>query len=447
MWLIIQVKRVARVLVPFIILCPIVVGGYNWFNLFLSLPRNVWAIGISRIIAIVKRMGNGHARRRVFVGLINQGATCYLNTLLQTWFLTPEVRHCFDRFETEVPFICKLQSLFKKLESRNEMCLSTEELTTSLRLNVFEQCDIEQWFRHLINKINSEVDQGHRILELYQIRIAQTMKCSKCATLVEDDCFLMDLPLSIHSAHSSEQIKCLEEAIQEYLEEDTVDGDNASYCDHCGTKTKTEINSNEWCFKPTTDKVNNAHNNHATGRGSSLLQPSAKQKEDPGNTDRTVDEGEERRSVTAQDRSQQDSPGEMGKEEQDSTEEMEKKYELFAIWHHHGGYGSGHYYADIKSVDGDWYTFNDRTVKKIKQVSMRSKTVYMIMYRRKGSEVLPRIVYSNDWHGTPEMSLKQSMSFMKHRTDTPDNHTHVESNQGPQKQNCTVVQPYCGTTV
>ncbi|XP_067898182.1 ubiquitin carboxyl-terminal hydrolase 47-like isoform X4 [Heterodontus francisci] len=425
MWLIIQVKRVARVLVPFIILCPIVVGGYNWFNLFLSLPRNVWAIGISRIIAIVKRMGNGHARRRVFVGLINQGATCYLNTLLQTWFLTPEVRHCFDRFETEVPFICKLQSLFKKLESRNEMCLSTEELTTSLRLNVFEQCDIEQWFRHLINKINSEVDQGHRILELYQIRIAQTMKCSKCATLVEDDCFLMDLPLSIHSAHSSEQIKCLEEAIQEYLEEDTVDGDNASYCDHCGTKTKTEIrfyfkqlpqiltfqlkrfefvgnglhykklnssidiprtlefnksqNSNEWCFKPTTDK--------------------------------------------------------------------EKKYELFAIWHHHGGYGSGHYYADIKSVDGDWYTFNDRTVKKIKQVSMRSKTVYMIMYRRKGSEVLPRIVYSNDWHGTPEMSLKQSMSFMKHRTDTPDNHTHVESNQGPQKQNCTVVQPYCGTTV
>ena len=30
--------------------------------------------------------------RTGFAGLVNQGATCYLNSLLQTWYMTPELR-------------------------------------------------------------------------------------------------------------------------------------------------------------------------------------------------------------------------------------------------------------------------------------------------------------------------------------------------------------------
>ncbi len=34
-------------------------------------------------------------KKNDFCGIINQGATCYLNTLLQTLFLTPEFRGNF----------------------------------------------------------------------------------------------------------------------------------------------------------------------------------------------------------------------------------------------------------------------------------------------------------------------------------------------------------------
>ncbi|XP_059804167.1 ubiquitin carboxyl-terminal hydrolase 47-like [Hypanus sabinus] len=67
--------------------------------------------------------------------------------------------------------------------------------------------------------------------------------------------------------------------------------------------------------------------------------------------------------------------------QQVSTGQEEKKYELFAIWHHSGIYGSGHYYAEIKSKSGNWYNFNDEVVEKENYINLSSKTAYMLMYR------------------------------------------------------------------
>jgi ubiquitin carboxyl-terminal hydrolase 47 len=74
-----------------------------------------------------------------FVGLSNQGATCYLNSLLQTLFMSPEFRHRIYQWEydpekhgeTEDCIPYQLQLLFGKLQITDRPYVSTKQLTKS----------------------------------------------------------------------------------------------------------------------------------------------------------------------------------------------------------------------------------------------------------------------------------------------------------------------------
>ncbi|XP_078266138.1 ubiquitin carboxyl-terminal hydrolase 47-like isoform X4 [Rhinoraja longicauda] len=283
----------------------------------------------------------------------------------------------------------------------------------------------------MINKLHTAMEPEQNILKFYQINMVQSLKCSWCTSHIQIDCPFLDLPLLIHSANSSRKFEHLEMALREFLKEQTMEDDNACYCDSCNTKTKTKIryyfnhlpriltfqlkrvnidgfrmryqkindyvtlplsiefnksqdNCNEWILKATRGKENDVQNTHcpeSTDRGQSFAPTQAMQAGD------AVD-GEGRKVEAVQDQSGQD-----------SSEEKEKKYELFAIWHHVGGFGGGHYYAEIKSVaDGNWYCFNDRTVEQRgKDISLRSKTAYLIMYRVPETNSISAAEDSDDW--------------------------------------------------
>lgn len=59
------------------------------------------------------------------------------------------------------------------------------------------------------------------------------------------------------------------------------------------------------------------------------------------------------------------------------------KYDLFAVSNHSGGLSGGHYTAYAKnSLDGDWYSFNDSNVSKIRNAeSIVSSSVYTLFYQ------------------------------------------------------------------
>ncbi|VDN29894.1 unnamed protein product [Gongylonema pulchrum] len=73
-----------------------------------------------------------------YVGLVNQAMTCYLNSLIQTLYMTPEFRNAIYRWrftgsETEA-MTCipgQLQKLFLLLQTSEQESLETVDLTAS----------------------------------------------------------------------------------------------------------------------------------------------------------------------------------------------------------------------------------------------------------------------------------------------------------------------------
>jgi len=81
-----------------------------------------------------------------FVGLTNQGATCYLNSLLQSLYNLIKFRDAIFNQNADSPVVKEMQRLFSSLSLSNASAVSTKGLTTVFgwsNSELFEQHDIQ----------------------------------------------------------------------------------------------------------------------------------------------------------------------------------------------------------------------------------------------------------------------------------------------------------------
>ncbi len=180
-----------------------------------------------------------------YKGLSNQGVTCYMNSLLQTLFMTPEFRMIvydwqYDEVKhgkTEYSIPYQLQRLFAKLQIGLRPFVETRMLTKSFNWDVYqlsEQQDIQELVMQLFQAIEqSDPDKRLNVRQLYEGTLSDYVKCTVCGHVSErKDCFI-NLSVPINDPFTKTCNSSLEMALENYLKPETLSGTNMYKCEKC----------------------------------------------------------------------------------------------------------------------------------------------------------------------------------------------------------------------
>jgi len=340
-----------------------------------------------------------------FCGLRNQGATCYLNSLLQSLYMTPELRQAVYEwpYNDNIPEDKSAPRQFQKLFANMQMSLqgshSTHGVTKSFGWTsneVYQQQDVTEMFQVLFEHFRSQKGTSLEkiVEEKYMGESVSYVKCLDCGYTSDNKNPFQVLQLPI------EGMKTLEDCINNYTHPEILDGANQYFCQDCNQKCDAQkgialtrfpyllsINFNRWTMnwqtmqrkklgekirfplllnvKPhLTTTFNDSSNGKPKAspvlmfnRSNKAAEDDAKNSEEKGVTCKKCDFTNPADAASCGFCEVYDEKGDEGYE-----------YELFSMMIHTGGAYGGHYFAYIKDFKtGDWICFNDSRVTRIEE--------------------------------------------------------------------------------
>eukprot|EP01012_Entosiphon_sulcatum_P020819 TRINITY_DN25687_c1_g1_i1.p1 TRINITY_DN25687_c1_g1~~TRINITY_DN25687_c1_g1_i1.p1 ORF type:complete len:729 (+),score=146.84 TRINITY_DN25687_c1_g1_i1:82-2187(+) len=175
-----------------------------------------------------------------YVGLRNQGSTCYMNSLLQTLFMTPEFRHALLGWElqpgpdTSKNIPLQLQQLFSRLQQSEHGAVETKALTNSFgwtAADTFTQHDVQELNRVLFEAIQKYLER-HKVEDfisrLYEGHMIDYIACQRCGGGRERLDTYQDIQVAVKG------MPTVEAAIEAFSMPELLEGDNQWRCDSCG---------------------------------------------------------------------------------------------------------------------------------------------------------------------------------------------------------------------
>ncbi|XP_008114143.1 ubiquitin carboxyl-terminal hydrolase 47 isoform X2 [Anolis carolinensis] len=377
-----------------------------------------------------------------YVGLVNQAMTCYLNSLLQTLFMTPEFRNALYKWEfeeseedpvTSIPY--QLQRLFVLLQTSKKRAIETTDVTRSFGWDsseAWQQHDVQELCRVMFDALEQkwkQTEQADLINQLYQGKLKDYVRCLECGYESWRIDTYLDIPLVIRPYGSSQAFASVEEALHAFIQPEILDGPNQYFCERCKKKCDARkglrflhfpylltLQLKRFDFDYTT--MHRIKLNDRMTFPEELDMGSFIDIEDESpQTESCTDSGAENEGSCHSDQMSNDFSNDDGVDEgicleSNSTVERISKvaneknsllYELFSVMVHSGSAAGGHYYACIKSFSDDqWYSFNDQHVSKITHEDIKktyggtsgsrgyyssafasSTNAYMLIYRLK----------------------------------------------------------------
>lgn len=165
-----------------------------------------------------------------FVGLKNQGATCYMNSLLQTLYFTNKLRKAVYQMPTESDDSSKsvalaLQRVFHELQFSDKP-VGTKKLTKSFgweTLDSFMQHDVQELCRVLLDNMESKMKgtcvEG-TIPKLFEGKMISYITCKNVTYQSKRTEPFYDIQLNVKGK------KDIMDSFKDYCAKETLDGEN-----------------------------------------------------------------------------------------------------------------------------------------------------------------------------------------------------------------------------
>ncbi|XP_040166058.1 ubiquitin carboxyl-terminal hydrolase 47 [Anopheles arabiensis] len=182
-----------------------------------------------------------------FRGLVNQAMTCYLNSLLQGLYMTPEFRNALYNWEFDgedeaksIPY--QLQKLFVNLQTSPKSAVETTDLTRSFGWDSAEgwqQHDIQELCRVMFDALEHKfkrTEEADLINRLYQGHMIDYVRCLECNTEKQREDKFLDIPLPVRPFGSTVANECVEDALQGFVKPEILNESNQYFCDTCNKK-------------------------------------------------------------------------------------------------------------------------------------------------------------------------------------------------------------------
>jgi len=284
-----------------------------------------------------------------YVGLKNQGATCYMNSLLQTLTHIPYFRkavyhmHTTDGEDPENSIPLSLQRIFYKLQY-SDASVSTKQLTKSFgwdTYDTFMQHDVQELNRVLVDKLEEKMRATSvegTMAHLFRGKFTNYVRCVNVEDVSTRDEDFYDLQMPVKGC------KDLYASLDEYVKEETLEGDNQYQSERFGKQDAKkgvsfkslppvlELHLRRFEYDFTTDAMAKVNERF----------------EFPTTLDM---DREERSYFTAA-----------------ADPKVVNAYRLHSVLVHSGGPNGGHYYAFIRPLTSEqWYKFDDERVTKVKE--------------------------------------------------------------------------------
>ncbi|RYR45826.1 hypothetical protein Ahy_A07g031608 isoform D [Arachis hypogaea] len=320
-----------------------------------------------------------------YVGLKNQGATCYMNSLLQTLYHIPYFRKAVYHMpttENDMPsgsIPLALQSLFYKLQY-SDTSVATKELTKSFGWDTYDsfmQHDVQELNRVLCEKLEDKmkgtVVEGtiQKLFEGHHMNYIECINVDYKSTRKES---FYDLQLDVKGCRD------VYASFDKYVEVEPLEGDNKYHAEQFGLQdAKKGVLFID--FPP-------------------VLQLQLKRFEYDFMRDTMVKINDRYEFPLQLDLDRED--GKYLSPEADRT--VRNLYTLHSVLVHSGGVHGGHYYAFIRpTLSEQWYKFDDERVTK-------EDTKRALEEQYGGEEELPQT--NPGFNNTPFKFTKYSNAYM-----------------------------------